>query len=241
MPLLARAGPSMLDSDSLTPVPTIRFTSATPSIVHNDSHDLSNVAPFAYGAPLPPLPRVPSASPLAPRTNPSPHKRLVPKKSKLGLLVSKPKLAAAVSSARSKADDFSDVVRRVGSSPSKGKGGFEIYVDHQEDSELGEILVVKKQKSRKGLNGMKWGALGEVTNVPNVPKEKKSQENLLKVPKGEENQSSKWWSIGKGKKDVKEKDKNGTLGTLTTLATNSTEMLRSKSQSFTAYMLLLRI
>ena len=91
-------------------------------------------------------------------------------------------------------------------------GGFEIYVDPADDPEIGEILLVKKKKSRAALNGMSWGTLGEVTNVPPMtkPKEskekggKKEKEGLLKV-KMDENQ--KWWSIGRGRKDSKEKDK----------------------------------
>lgn len=141
-----------------------------------------------------------ASSPLAPRsTNEAPRKRLVPKKSKLGLLVS----------GRTKekgTKDLSDVVRRVGGdTPSTGLGGFDIYVDHTEDPDLSDIVVIKKKKSRLGLDGMDWGALGEVTNVPSAPKEKPSQENLLKM-KGDENQ--KWWSIGRGRKEEKEKEKN---------------------------------
>ncbi|KAI0696589.1 hypothetical protein BC835DRAFT_853465 [Cytidiella melzeri] len=197
MPLLSRppqAGPSQTDRfqssalNNATPthqVPTIRFIAATPSEANTS---LAAVAPF-------------SSSPLAPRHQEgesSSRKRLVPKKSKLGLLGSKTKEKVN--------KDFSDVVRRVGAdTPSTGKGGFEIYVDHDEDADMGSIVVVKKKKSRLGLDGMKWGALGEVTNVPSVPKEKKSSENLLKV-KGDENQ--KWWSIGRGRKESKEKEKS---------------------------------
>ena len=103
--------------------------------------------------------------------------------------------------------DFSDVVRRVGGAPSTGRGGFDIYVDQAEDTEIGEILLVKKRKSRGALDGMRWGALGEVTNVPAVPKEKtreRENDGLLKV-KGDEKE--KWWSIGRGRKDSKEKTK----------------------------------
>lgn len=218
LPYLSRAGATNADAFQQD-VPTIRFTSATPHMTaSNSAHDISSIAPFAYSAPMAHAP-----SPLAPRTNASPHKRIVPKKSKLGLLVSKPKLSTASSG---KQGDLSDVVRRVGSSPSKR--GYEIYVDRQDDPDLGEIMVVKKQKSRKGLNGMGWGALGEVTNVPSVPKAKKSQENLLKVPKGDENQSTKWWSIGRGRKDVKEKNGTLTLGS----KENVQEPMRSKSEYF---------
>ncbi|KAG5633201.1 hypothetical protein DXG03_008055, partial [Asterophora parasitica] len=48
---------------------------------------------------------------------------------------------------------------------------------------------------------MRWGALGEVTNVPAVTAPKEAPA-LLKV-KGEE--KDKWWSIGRGRKDSKEK------------------------------------
>ena len=91
--------------------------------------------------------------------------------------------------------------------PCQGRGQFEIYVDQNDDPELGEIVVVKKKKSRLGLDGMKWGALGEVTNVPSAAQEQPKPaptDNLLKV-KGDENQ--KWWSIGRGRKDSKSKDK----------------------------------
>ena len=177
-------------------MPTIRLISATPSAAGSAgdastsfaSSSFVSVAPFA------------ASSPLAPKPEAAPKKRLVPKKSKLGLL--------GGSKTKEKTNkDFSDVVRRVGGAPSTGRGGFEIYVDQNDDPELGEILVVKKKKSRLGLDGMKWGALGEVTNVPAAPKEQLKVapvDNLLKV-KGDENQ--KWWSIGRGRKDSKSKDK----------------------------------
>jgi len=101
------------------------------------------------------------------------------------------------------------VVRRVGGAPvQSGNNGFEIYVDPTNDPDLGEILMVKKKKSRLALDGMQWGTLGEVTNVPPVTKVKEKggkKESLLKV-KVDENQ--KWWSIGRGRKDSKEKGKD---------------------------------
>ncbi|KAH9913689.1 uncharacterized protein BXZ73DRAFT_81864 [Epithele typhae] len=140
----------------------------------------------------------------------TPRKRLVPKRSKLGLL-------GGSSRAKDRTGkDLSDVVRRVGGAPSTGGSGFEIYVDQGEDPEMGEIVVVKKKKSRLGLDGMRWGALGEVTNVPSAKEQRTKEstkekenakgqnENLLKV-KGDENQ--KWWSIGRGRKDSKGKEK----------------------------------
>jgi hypothetical protein len=105
------------------------------------------------------------------------------------------------------------VVRRVGARDSNknGSAGIEIYVDPMLDPEIGEIVVVKKKKSRVALDGMRWGpALGEVTNVPHVKEEKKEKkkkkdkENTLKVKVDEK---SGWWTIGKGKKDSKEKER----------------------------------
>ncbi|KIK98105.1 hypothetical protein PAXRUDRAFT_725108 [Paxillus rubicundulus Ve08.2h10] len=177
-------------------VPTIRLTAATPSEANTSRH-VPSVAPWTTGEPA-------SVS-IAPKQiagGQASRKRLVPKKSKLGLLAS--------CSAKERNQDFSDVVRRVGvESVGSGSGGFEIYVDPANDPDIGEILMVKKKKSRVALDGMQWGTLGEVTNVPSVakPKEKggkKEKENLLKV-KVDENQ--KWWSIGRGRKDSKEKEK----------------------------------
>lgn len=211
LPLLSRApapnssftrAPSPLPSSDTPshPVPTIRLISATPSAAGSAgdastsfaSSSFASIAPFA-------------SSPLAPKQEAeAPRKRLVPKKSKLGLL-------GGGKSKEKASKDLSDVVRRVGGAPSTGRGGFEIYVDQSEDPEMGELVVVKKKKSRLGLDGMKWGALGEVTNIPSNGKEQHKEhqkaapaENLLKV-KGDENQ--KWWSIGRGRKDSKSKDK----------------------------------
>ncbi|KAI0692931.1 hypothetical protein C8T65DRAFT_711302 [Cerioporus squamosus] len=183
LPLLSRA-PAPNSSFSHTPshpVPTIRLISATPTSFASNSSSFVSVAPFA-------------SSPLAPKAeSEAPRKRLVPKKSKLSLLTSgKTKEKAS--------KDFSDVVRRVGGAPSTGRGGFEIYVDQADDPDMGEIVVVKKKKSRLGLDGMKWGALGE-EQLKSAP-----SENLLKV-KSDENQNQKWWSIGRGRKDSKGKDK----------------------------------
>lgn len=101
---------------------------------------------------------------------------------------------------------MSDVVRRVGARESNknGTAGIEIYVDPMLDPEIGEIVVVKKKKSRVALDGMRWGpALGEVTNVPYVKEKekkekKKDKENTLKVKVDEK---SGWWTIWKGKKE----------------------------------------
>lgn len=213
------AGPS---STPPQPIPAIRFISATPSThepsdpqieINMDAYPLpiSRVAPFA-------------AVPLAPRTDTntsSPRKRLVPKKSKLSLLSAGAKsLGKDKSKSKSKADDFSDVVRRVGAQHGSARsGGFEIYVDHCDDVEDASIVVVKKKKSRAALDNVKWGsggALGEVTNAGTnsaAAKELKASANSLKVPmKGDENQNSKWWSvnIGRGRKDGKGKENGPT-------------------------------
>lgn len=130
---------------------------------------------------------------IAPKPDVPTRRRLVPKKSKLGLL--------GVGS-KDKGKDLSDVVRRVGADSSSARGGFEIYVDPTNDPDLGDILVVKKQKSRAGLNGMSWGALGEVTNVPNASRNAPVSGATLKV----KDEDKKWWSIGRGRKDSKEKE-----------------------------------
>lgn len=219
--LLSRAqansslGPSSA-LDTATPhqaAPTIRLISATPSATGSaadrSTSFSSAVAPFA------------SSSPLAPRNvNEAPRKKLIPKKSKLGLL--------GGNKAKDKAaKDLSDVARRVGGgTASTGRGGFEIYVDHAEDPELGDIVVVKKRKSRLGLDGMRWGTLGEVTNVPSAPKEeKKTTPSVEYLKPKDENQ--KWWSIGRGRKDSKGKEEKGD---------REKSQTRSKSAYMRAYM-----
>ena len=213
LPLLSRPqapnsslrAPSPLPSNTPShPVPTIRLISATPSAAGSAGDASTSFASSSYAS-IAPF----ASSPLAPKqeTAEAPRKRLVPKKSKLGLL--------GAGKTKEKANkDFSDVVRRVGGAPSTGRSGFEIYVDQGDDPEMGEIVVVKKKKSRLGLNGMSWGALGEVTNIPAAPKEAGAKDHkekaapadgLLKV-KGDENQ--KWWSIGRGRKDSKSKEKD---------------------------------
>ncbi|KAJ3912172.1 hypothetical protein F5877DRAFT_85099 [Lentinula edodes] len=121
-------------------------------------------------------------SPLAPKTDAEPRKRLVPKKSKLGLLG-----GGSEDRQKDRGKDLSDVVRRVGGgSTSQRAGGFEIYVDPT-DPEIGEIVMIKKKKSRAGLDGLRWGS-GGVTKVKAEEKEK-------------------WWTLGRGRKDSKEKER----------------------------------
>jgi len=205
-PLLARsnmaatATPPQVDP---THIPSIRLISATPSAT-----GLSSEASSIFNRSLEQswVDMASQQSILAPKSDATeqPRKKLVPKKSKLGIL------RIGRDKEKDRAKDFSDVVRRVGASPSaSGRGGFEIYVDPTVDPDVGEIVIVKKKKSRGGLDGMSWGALGEATNVPKstqVGPVTKENPAMLKVKTDEE---KKWWSIGRGRKDSKEKEKEG--------------------------------
>ncbi|KAG9307943.1 hypothetical protein JVU11DRAFT_12818 [Chiua virens] len=191
--------PSPLATPTFKPqIPTICLITATPCD-SNPTSDTSRVAPWATSE-ASPVPIAPKPVPNGEKS----RKRLVPKKSKLSLL------GTSSSAAHGREQDFSDVVRRVrGASAKNGDNGFEIYVDPANDPDIGEILMVKKKKSRLALDGLRWGTLGEVTNVPcaskpNEKKEKGKRDSVLKM-KVDENQ--KWWSIGRGRKDSKEKDK----------------------------------
>jgi len=206
------------------PIPTISLSNASPSAL-GSSFDVSAIYNTFD---------LPSTSlPLAPRpltSSNASRKRLVPKKSKLGLL------AAAKGNKERSQNDFSDVVRRIGGTPSAGRDGYEIYVDHAEDPDLEGVVLIKRKKSRLGLDTVAWGpGEGDDGNVlkskastnalkpkasENVLKPKpsanilkpksKDKENLAKAkpvehllkPKADENQ--KWWSIGRGRKDLKE-------------------------------------
>lgn len=210
------------------PVPTIRLLDATSSAVGISSDVGESPIYNTFGDPS-------TSPPLAPRpltTSNASRKRLVPKKSKLGLL-------GAVKSSKDRSqNDFSDVVRRIGGTTSAGRDGYEIYVDHTEDPDLEEIVLVKRKKSRLGLDAVAWGSSEE--NTGNAPKPKastntlkpKSSENVLKLksstnvpkpkPKSKDKENStrakpvehllkpksddgqKWWSIGRGRKDSKE-------------------------------------
>ena len=141
-------------------------------------------------------------------------KRLVPKKSKLGIFSSTP----FTSSSASANTDFSDVVRRIGApAPSsasslKAKGGFEIYVDPTDDPDIGEILVVRKRPSRVrgGLGGVGWGVEVGGDAPPPMPQVmgEKTNLGLGKVDEKEGKEKERWWSIGRGRKDSKdEKEK----------------------------------
>ncbi len=87
-------------------------------------------------------------SPIAPKPNAEPWKRLVPKKSKLAMLSGGKK-------EKERGKDLSDVVWRLGAKASTGQS-FDIYVDPTDDPDIGEIVVVKKKKSRAAFDGL-WG------------------------------------------------------------------------------------
>jgi serine/arginine repetitive matrix protein 2 len=188
-------------------IPSIRLISATPSAA-GSSADGSMDTSQTYNRSLEDAWAALAPSALAPKAPAAePRKRLVPKKSKLSLLGMGIGIGSSASAAKERARDFSDITRRIGADLSAA-GGFEIYVDPEAGDELGEVVVVKKKKSRAALDGMAWGAK-EVTNVPKAPRESKEGKDgkggLLKV-KTEEGQ--KWWSIGRGRKDSKEEKKD---------------------------------
>ena len=212
--------------DTPQPIPTICLVNATPSALGSSPDASTSAVHNSFDLP-------PTSSPLVPRpltTSNASRKRLVPKKSKLGLL------GAAKPNKERSQNDFSDVVRRIGGTPSAGRDGYEIYVDHTEDPDLEEIVLVKRKKSRLGLDAVAWGPGEGDTGNALKPKaaanalKPKASENLLKPkpsvnllkprskdkensvrakpvehllkPKVDENQ--KWWSIGRGRKDSKE-------------------------------------
>ena len=174
-----------MSTPPVTQLPTIRVTTATPSAMdtHRSSPSTTNI--------------------LAPKIELAPRKRLVPKKSKLSLLGG---------SKKEKSKDFSDISRRIGArSPTVGRS-FEIYVDPADDPDIGEIVVLKKKKSRVGLNEVQWGPLGDVTNTgkeqaaDNRPDLKKSAPIDTSV-KAKDDEKDKWWSK-RGRKDSKGKPKD---------------------------------
>ncbi|TFK47392.1 hypothetical protein OE88DRAFT_1728500 [Heliocybe sulcata] len=127
-------------------------------------------------------------SPLAPRhENEAPRRRLIPKKSRLSLLSGSMK-------PRNRGDSRSDAAQQ-GSASACGDG-FEIYVDPIEDPDLGDIVMVKKKKSRAGLNSISWepAMLEDVTNTAEVAHGRK-----------ENGEKDKWWNLGRGSRDSKGK------------------------------------
>ena len=195
-PLLAR---STMAAPTATPVhvdnaypnvPSIRLISATPSA---SGLSLDSTPPsFAH---QPRQQSSPEIAILAPKPDPNQisHRKLVPKKSKLGIL------GIGRDKEKNRARDLSDGERRVGAH----RPDFE-DVEHMDDD---EFVIVKKKKSRLGLDGMSWGPLTETTNVPKVAEGNAARpvpKETLKVKIDEER---KWWSIGRGRKDSKEKEK----------------------------------
>ena len=220
LPLLSRAIPSRSNS----PGPSFSFDvhTATPPPPPSSSIPIPAIR-LVQATPSPDSTANPDSSLLAPREHPSPRKKLVPKKSKLALLASR-----ATSSSSKREKDLSDVVRRVGDTWGMNEDGacnitvnggnarprawsrdrssrstIDIYVDPADDPDIGEIVVVKKKKSRAGLAGIRW-ALGDATNSTGegVPKED-GEKVKIKVEEKE-----KWWSIARGRRDSKNKDKD---------------------------------
>ena len=202
------------DSQAGPQIPSIRLISATPSTTESTTS-------FSHSLEASWENMVSQQSILAPKTEvgDQPRKKLVPKKSKLSIL-GMGGGGREKDKDKGRGRDLSDVARRIGASPASLRGGFEIYVDPTVDPDIGEIVMVKKQKSRVALNGMSWGALGEVTNVPEVANEQVSKGKPLAIAKGKENpallkvkveEERKWWSIGRGRKDSKEKEKENKI------------------------------
>ena len=188
--LLARPSAAATPPQAGPPIPSIRLISATPSAT-----GLSSEASTSFNRSLEESwASVPV--PLAPKSDVQPRKRLVPKKSKLSIL------SMGRDKEKNRGKDLSDVVRRVGADSFSARGGFEIFVDPTDDPDIGEIVMIKKKKSRLALDGMAWGALGEVTNVPKVPPKEPAP-----LPKAKNEEKEKWWTLGRGRKDSKEKTK----------------------------------
>ena len=198
MPIRSRAqsqdqlrAPTSPQRDSMS---TIRLISAAPTAA-GSAPGLGD--PFVDTSFSSPSVTVSPPTPLAPKNDSQvPRKRLVPKKSKLGLLVS----GKRGKTPTPENNDLSDVVRRVGVNAvtdSVAKSGFEIYVDPTAQPEVDEVLMVKKKKSRAALSALKWGTLAEVTN--SAP-----SKDLTRGARLKNEDKEKWWSIGRGRKDSKD-------------------------------------
>jgi serine/arginine repetitive matrix protein 2 len=185
-------------------IPSIRLISATPSATGPSSSSSSSDASTSssYNRSLEEAwASVPVVPVLAPKSDlVQPRKRLVPKKSKLSIL------SMGRDKEKNRGKDLSDVIRRVGVDSFAAREGFDIYVDPTDDPDIGEIVMVKKKKSRLALNDMAWGPLGEVTNVPKVP-----PKDTAPVTKVKNEEKEKWWTLGRGRKDSKEKTKENKL------------------------------
>ena len=154
-------------------------------------------------------------TPLAPRQG-GPRKRLVPKKSKLSLLGGKPKEKAK--------ENLEPGHEQTGRSSSSGRS-FDIYVDPTDDPDIGEIIVVRKKKSRGALDEVQWSPapLGDKTNfnpAPAQPKTEVPKEKEKFVPSifkskndDKEKDKDKWWSIGRSKGLKKKQEHARSLST----------------------------
>jgi len=112
-------------------IPSIRLIYTAPSATGLSSETTRPSTAHLTSHGFPPKPK--SAA------NEQPQKKLVPKKSKLGILSIGDK---------GRAKDFSDVVRHVGAPASaSGRRSFEIYVGLTVNSDVGEIMIIKKKKS----------------------------------------------------------------------------------------------
>ncbi|KIJ56218.1 hypothetical protein M422DRAFT_63159 [Sphaerobolus stellatus SS14] len=119
--------------------------------------------------------------------------------------------------------------KKKGEKTASSRSTIDIYVDPSDDPDIGEIVVVKKKKSRAKLEAIGW-ALSELTNEGNEghpgdePQEKKDDRLKLKV---EEKERGWWSSIGRGRRDSKGKEKeNATI--------SSKFKLRAKAPSASA-------
>lgn len=174
-------------------MPTIRLISAIPT-AEGAAPSLGD--PFLdTSITTPPSMSDFAPTPLSPKEDiQAPRKRLVPKKSKLGLLVTGKRGKTTEN------NDLTNVVRHAGGSTVTGsvsKKGLEPYVDPTAQSEVGEVLMVKKKKSRAALSGLKWGTLADVTN--SAP-----SKDLTQTVRPKNEDKEKWWGIGRGRKDSKD-------------------------------------
>jgi serine/arginine repetitive matrix protein 2 len=190
-----RIGSAITTSESR---PTIRLVSATPFAIGEVETDANNsVADASFASSYVSVSH--TSSPLAPRTElETGRRKVVPKKSKLGILGGSSKL-------KTRAQDMSDIVRRVGGDANgsgSNRAGFDIYVDPKADSEPASVVLVKKKKSRGALNALGWGnTLSESTNVP-----RRRGEKAEKTKEKEEGvkEKEKWWSIGRERRVSKD-------------------------------------
>src|ERR1700722_18962976 len=133
VPLLARriSSPALMSNNNAKPIPQINTVSTARLGSATSSADQST-------------PDAPSSPSLAP--NLQPRKRLVLKKSR-------PALSAAgreKDKENERKEETSEVARRA-AVPSEKHAGRNLYVD---DPDIGEIVVVKRRKSRAALNGL---------------------------------------------------------------------------------------